>query len=605
MQDEKAAKKSPSGDGPVFAKESALKDAEDGAVQVSTVNQNDGIYDPTKESRMTRLGLTAESFKRAPGLTTTHVVDGVTDLEAPVPLQNAALQTQMKTRHLSMIAVGGSIGTGLFVGSGSALADGGPAGIVLCWITMGIMLFFTTQGIAEMAIMYPVTGGFYTLMTRFIDEGFGFAMGWNYWFQWAVTLPLELVVCGFTVEFWNTGVNLAVWITVFAAIIFILNIFGTWGFAEEEYWSSWLKLITIGIFLFSALIFVLGGGPASGDFDSYWGARLWYNPGAFANGFKGVCSVFVTAAFSFAGTELVGLAAVEHPNPRKALPKAIKMTAYRIIFVFIATIFFISLVVPYDNPDLVGGNSDANNSPLVIMYRQANVSGMPDFINVVILVSVLSIGMSSVYGGSRTLQAMGEMGYAPKCFAYVDKAGRPLLAVASVLVFFPLAYIQLVEDVGDQVFDWLLAVSGLATIFTWLAINITHIRFRMAWKRQGHHIDELPFRAFGGIWGSALSAVILVLVLVAQFYVALFPLGGTSSASERVTGFFQSYLAAPVVILFYIIGYALFRKKPKPLVEIDLVSGRKCWMSAEALNEERAKRSALPWPQRIIMILFR
>jgi amino acid transporter len=106
------------------------------------------------------------------------------------------------------------------------------------------------------------------------------------------------------------------------------------------------------------------------------------------------------------------------------------------------------------------------------MYRQANVSGMPDFINVVILVSVLSIGMSSVYGGSRTLQAMGEMGYAPKCFAYVDKAGRPLLAVASVLVFFPLAYIQLVEDVGDQVFDWLLAVSGLATIFTWVRLEI-------------------------------------------------------------------------------------------------------------------------------------
>lgn len=136
--------------------------------------------------------------------------------------------------------------------------------------------------------------------------------------------------------------------------------------------------------------------------------------------------------------------------------------------------------------------------------------------------------------------AMAEQGYAPRFMAYVDKAGRPLWALASVLVFFPLAYIN-VADVGTTVFDWLIAVSGLATIFTWLSINVAHIRFRLAWKAQGHSVDELPFQALGGIWGSFLGATILVLVLIAQVYIAIWPLGGVANGAERAESFFMAY----------------------------------------------------------------
>ncbi|KAK9893745.1 amino-acid permease inda1 [Cystobasidium minutum MCA 4210] len=567
------------------------KKAVDGSqVQVSTVGR-DGFYDPKQETVWTRLGLTAESFKRAPGTT-----GGQTD-----PM----LQQQMKNRHLNMIAVGGSIGTGLFIGSGSALGDGGPLGILIAWIIMGVMLLNTCQAIGEMAIMYPVSGGFYTLISRFVDPSWGFAMGWNYWFQWAVTLPLELTAAAFTIQFWDTQgtVNIAVWITIFTVLIFILNVFGTWGFAEEEFWSSCLKLITIAIFLIASLVFVLGGGPKSGDYGSYWGARLWHDPGALANGFPGVCAVFVTAAFSFAGTELVGLAATEHPNPIKALPSAIKMTFWRITFVFVLSLMMVGFLVPYNDERLIGGSYDANTSPFVLVFRNANVSGLPDFINAVITVSVLSIGMSCVYGGSRTMLAMAEQGYAPKFFTYVDKAGRPLWALASVLVFFPLAYIN-IADVGTTVFDWLIAVSGLATIFTWLSINIAHIRFRMAWKAQGYSVDELPFRALGGIWGSVLGATILILVLIAQVYIAIWPLGGVSSSSERAESFFMAYLALPIVIAFYLVGLIWLRRKPKGLLEIDLVSGRKCHYSADELNEQRAKRKQWPLGKRIIHALF-
>lgn len=585
-----------------------LKDGGSGVadVQVTTMKKPTGFYDPMQESKATRLGLTWESFKRAPGSTGGQVVHGQEHADPEHANDSPMLQQQMKTRHLNMIAVGGSIGTGLFIGSGKALRTGGPAALVIDWIIMGIMLLNTCQAIGEMAIMYPVSGGFYTLVSRFVDASWGFAMGWNYVFQWAVVLPLELTAAAFTLQFWdkNGSVNIAVWITIFALLVILVNVFGALGFAEEEFWSSCLKLTVIFIFLFASLVFVLGGGPSSGEYSSYVGGRYYQNPGAFANGFKGVCSVFVTAAFSFAGTELVGLAATEHPNPRKALPSAIKMTVWRISIIYVLSLLFVGLLVPYDDPRLVGGSYDANTSPFVLVFVRAGVPGLPHLINATITVSVLSIGMSCVYAGSRTLLALAEQGYAPKVFTYVDKAGRPLWAVLFIIAFFPIAYANC-ADVGTKIFDWLLALSGLSTIFTWLSINVAHIRFRMAWKAQGHHIDELPFRALGGIWGSAFGATVLVLVLIAQFYIAVSPIGGGGNTpGESVEAFFLSYLALPVVILFYIIGVLWKRTGPKKASEIDLVTGRKCWQTAEELNAWREARKQLPFFKRTKLMLF-
>lgn len=184
--------------------------------------------------------------------------------------------------------------------------------------------------LGELAVMFPVSGGFYTYSTRFIDPSWGFAMGWNYVLQWAIVLPLELTVCAITITYWNDTISEAVWICVFLASITILNIFGALGYAEEEFISSVFKLCAIVVFMIISLVLVLGGGPDHGRYNEYWGARYWYEPGAFRNGFVGFCSVFATAAFSFAGTELVGLAAAESRNPVKSLPGAIKQVFWRI-----------------------------------------------------------------------------------------------------------------------------------------------------------------------------------------------------------------------------------------------------------------------------------
>lgn len=365
--------------------------------------------------------------------------------------------------------------------------------------------------------MYPISGGFYTYATRFIDPSFGFAVGWNYLFLWSIVLPLELTVCSLVIRYWDTETSVAVWITVFLVAVIIVNVFGSIGFAEEEFWASLIKLVATVIFMIIALVLVLGGGPKDGRYNEYWGARYWYDPGAFRNGFRGFCSVFVTAAFSFTGTELVGLAAAESGNPVKSLPGAIKQVFWRIILFYVLGLFFVGLLIPSDDPRLLSDQAytDVKASPWVLIGLYANLKGLDHFMNVIILVSVLSIGVSAVFGGSRTLTALAQQGYAPKLFTYIDRSGRPLPSVIALILTGPLAYVNMSAS-GPVVFDWLQALSGLAILFSWGAICLAHIRFRSAWAYHGHSLDEIPFRAILGVYGSWIGLGLCILVLIAQ-----------------------------------------------------------------------------------------
>ncbi|KLO81306.1 putative amino acid permease NAAP1 [Fusarium fujikuroi] len=498
----------------------------------------------------------------------------------------------MKKRHLHMIAIGGSIGAGFFVGSGGALTKGGPGAVFLCFSIAGVMIFNVVHALGELAVMYPVSGGFYTYSTRFIDPSWGFAMGWNYVFQWVIVLPLELTVVSFTVQYWNKDINEAVWITVFWIFIIVINIFGTLGYAEEEFWSSIFKLAAIVIFMIVAVILICGGGPSSGNFDTYQGAKLWYDPGAFQNGSRGFCGVFVTAAFSFAGTELVGLAAAESRNPAKALPGAIKQVFWRITLFYIIGLTLVGMLVSSTDERLLNSANPYKDgtSPFVLAAKDAGLNGYDDFMNLVICISVVSIGVSAVYGGSRTLTALAEQDYAPKIFTYIDRSGRPLVSVGFNLIWGALAYIVLASS-GGLVFDWLLAVSALAALFTWGSICYAHIRFRSAWKRQGRSLDLIPFKAAGGVYGSWLGLALCFAILGMQLFVAICPPNkpGYGNAED----FFMACLAIPVVLLFWVIGY--FWKKPQWLTvdKIDLDTGLRehDW---DEINAYRAKVAS--WP---------
>ncbi|KAL4973958.1 amino acid permease/ SLC12A domain-containing protein [Aspergillus desertorum] len=475
----------------------------------------------------------------------------------------------------------------------------------LDFLIIGIMMFNVVYALGELAVMYPISGGFYTYSARFIDPSWGFAMGWNYVFQWIVIVPLELTVAGLTINYWHVDVSVAVWITVFLVAIIIINIFGALGYAEEEFWSSCLKLSAIVVFMIIALVLVCGGGPSDGKYHEYWGARLWYDPGAFRNGFKGFCSVFVTAAFSFSGTELVGLAAAESKTPTKSLPGAIKQVFWRITLFYIVGLLFVGLLVRSDDERLLGsGLIDVEASPFVILAADAGLKGYDHFMNVIILISVLSIGVSGVYGSSRTLTALAEQGYAPKFFTYVDRSGRPLWSVLVTILFGVLGYVN-VSSSGEEVFAWLQALSGLAALFTWGSICLAHIRFRKAWAYNGRSLDEIPFKAVGGVYGSYLGLFLIFIVLVAQFFVAVAPPGGGPDGGtyNDAEGFFKSYLALPVVLFFWICGYFWKRAGWLRTSQIDIDSGRR-ELDWDVINAERARVAAMPTWRRMLNLVI-
>ncbi|KAG8627003.1 hypothetical protein KVT40_005948 [Elsinoe batatas] len=482
------------------------------------------------------------------------------------------LKRHLKSRHMQMIAIGGAIGAGLFVGSGGALSRGGPASLVLCFMIVGSMLLVTCQALGELAVLYPVNGAFFTYICRFIDESWGFAIGWDYAISWLFILPFEITAACVTIEFWEGGarVNSAVWVTVFLFALSIVNVFGIRGFGEVEFVLSMIKILACSGFIILGIVINVGGVPT--DDRGYIGARYWHDPGAFRNGFKGFCSVFVTASFAFAGTEFTGLCAAETANPRKSIPQATKQVFWRITFFYIVNLFVLGLIVPSDNDRLLdasGANTKA--SPFVIAIQEAGIKALPSIFNVCITTAVLSVANSASFGSTRTIQALAGRGMAPKFFEYVDKHGRPIWCVALQIATGCLGYLNVTEKKGD-IFNWLLASSGLSCFFVWGSICLAHIRFRKAWALQRGSIEMFPYKASFGVIGSYYGLVLNILCLIAQFYVAVWPIGGGATAES----FFSAYLAGPVVILLYLIWKAISGEWTKPWVkiaEIDLATG--------------------------------
>lgn len=498
---------------------------------------------------------------------------------------NAPLNRKLKSRHLQMIAIGGSIGTGLFVGSGGALRNGGPAGILIAYALIGTMMYCTVQSLGELAITFPVSGAFVTYNSRFIDPSWGFAMAWNYGMQWLVVFPLELVAAAIVVEYWNEDINSAAFVAIFWVAICAINFFGVKGYGEAEFAFSFIKVIAVIGYIFLGIILAAGGGPTK----EYIGGRYWGNPGAFANGFKGVCVNFVSAAFAFAGTELVGLAAAETKDPRKSLPSATKQVFWRITLFYIISLCLVGLLVPYDDPQLEGRSSyDAHASPFVISIQNGGIGGLPHVMNAVILIAVLSVGNSSVYASSRTLAALACSGQAPKFLAYIDKTGRPLYAIIVQCLFGLIAFVTASSKSGE-VFDWLLALSGLSSVMTWGSINLCHIRFRRALYAQGRGTDEIAYCSQVGIYGAAWGLTMNILVLGFQFWIALFPLGAPPDAET----FFKTYLAVPVVLVFWI-AHKIYRKNWRfyfRATEIDIDTGRR-ELDLDVLKQEIAEERA-------------
>jgi amino acid transporter len=461
------------------------------------------------------------------------------------------------------------------------------------------MLYCTVHALGEMAVLFPVAGSFSAYSTRFIDPAWGFAMGWNYALQWLVVLPLEIVAATFTIEYWtkdNGGsISNYAYVAIFLVLIVVINLFGVKGYGEAEFIFAIIKITAVIGFSILGIIINIGGGPEGG----YIGGMYWKDPGPFNNGFKGLCSVFVNAAFAFSGTELVGLAAAETANPRKSLPTAVKQVFWRITLFYIVSLTIVGLLVPYTDERLLqnGNGTSAVASPFVIAIQNAGIEGLPSVFNAVIMIAVLSVGNSSIYGSSRTLAALAEQHQAPRIFAYIDRQGRPLVSIAFASAIGLLAFLAGADnELRDETFNWLLALSALSAVFTWLSICLAHIRFRKGWRVQGHSLSELAFRSQPGLIGSYVGLIFNILVLVAQFWVAFAPFDyGELSTSVRLQRFFSIYLALPVTIAFYIPYKFYYRTSVVRSHNMDLHTGIRELNIEALIEEEREERKK--WPK--------
>ncbi|GME62271.1 amino acid permease [Neofusicoccum parvum] len=471
-----------------------------------------------------------------------------------------------------MIGFCSGIGTGLFIGTGSAYAKAGPAGLLLAYAIVGSVLWCVMQSIAELATLFPTAGSFPHWATRFIDPSVGFSLAISYGYCYTIAIGSECSAAAVIVAYW-TDISPAVVITIGLVLILAINLMSVRFYGESEVIGGAVKVLCFVGLIFVSIVITAGGAPAN---DAI-GFRYWNNPGAWVdyNGitgptghFLGFLSAFVNASFSFIGVETVVISAAESVDPHRAIPKAARRVTYRIGFFYILGAFLIGLIVDPRNADLVSGSGNANSSPWVIAIKQAGISVLPSIVNACILVSAWSAGNSYCWVGSRMIVAMTTDRQLPQIFGRTWKNGVPWVAVIASWLFGPLAYLSLGSGGAPQAFTWLLNLSTVAGLIAWATLCFCYIRFHRALKVQGVSRDSLPWKApwqpFAAWWGFIGATII---TLVAGFPVFL---KGNWSTSD----FVASYIGIPIFIVPIIVWKVVHRTKFARAYSIDLWSGR-------------------------------
>ncbi|EEP80338.1 hypothetical protein UREG_05180 [Uncinocarpus reesii 1704] len=442
------------------------------------------------------------------------------------------------------------------------------------------MIAIVVVSLRQMATFIPISAPFTSYGTRFVDPSLGFAMGMGYiGFSWAITCALQLTatrpnhpVQGSLKATWPSYID----------IISGLSIIG--------YQFVWHSLFGI----------CMNAGVGK---QGYLGFTYWKDPGAFApylldvigedrvalGKFIGFWAVLIQAGFSYQGTELVGVAVGETMNPRKSVPAAIKKTFYRILFLFVLTVFFIGILIPYTNKDLLSDASDASASPFVIAVKLAGVKTLPGLINGVLLTVVLSAANSNVYSGSRIVVGLAQVGCAPRFFMRTTAKGVPIPSVLFTSAFGLLGFLNLSNN-GSVVFQWFTNISSIAGFISWSCINGCHIRFMRALRARNINRDELPYKAPLEPYLAYYGLFFNVLIIITQGFTAFIP--------WSTTNFFIAYISLILFVVLFIGHKAVFRTRLVKLWEVDLDTGRlesdlEPWDSKEPLTFKQKVRHRL------------
>ncbi|KAH7032701.1 amino acid permease [Microdochium trichocladiopsis] len=480
----------------------------------------------------------------------------------------------LSPRHVQLMAIGGSIGVGLWVGVGGVLSKAGPLSLVLGYMFWGLLFVWPLNlCVAEMCAYLPIRGSIFELASRYVDPALGFAMGWTYFFAGTMLVCVEYSAVSTVIQYWNADINPAAWIALAMVSCVAVNVIAVKFYGESEFIMASFKVILLFGLCFLTLITMSGGNPRH---DAY-GFRNWGN-GDFMHPYYTTGStgrflawweVVIYAAFTIAGPDMIALAAGEIQNPRRTIPRVAKLVFYRLVGFYVVGVLCVGIICSSTDPGLLGaiksGEPGAGASPWVIGIKNLGIEGLPSVINAAILLSGWSCGNAYLYSASRTLYGLAKDGQAPKIFLKCTKAGVPIWCVLAVSLITCISFL-VADNNSSEVFFWFVDLTTTALIMTYTMMYIAYVGWYRARTAQGMDPASLPYRApwapytaYGG-----LSLGVLLLIFV----------GWNSFVPWDTRDFVTNYFGVAWGVFMFVLWKVLKKTKMVSPAEADLISGK-------------------------------
>ena len=462
-------------------------------------------------------------------------MDDATTAESPGRLADkgdAGYDKALKNRHLQMIAIGGSIGTGLFLGAGGRLAQGGP-GLAIAYAICGVFAFLMVRALGELAIRRPSSGAFVSYAREFLGERGAYVTGWFFFLDWAVTVMADITAVALYLHYWSLFRPVPQWVLalVALAIVFVLNMLSVRMFGEAEFWFALIKVAAIVAFMLIAIWVIIVGAPVADTTAGFH--NITDSGGFFPLGIAPVFALTLGVIFAFGGTEMVGVAAGEAAEASRILPKAINSMILRIFVFYVGSVILMALVLPYTA-------YSSNESPFVTFFSGIGIPHAGDIIQVVVLTAALSSLNAGLYSTGRTLRSMAVAGEAPGFAARLNRHHVPYggIIITSTLGLFGVA---LNAFLAEDAFEIVMNLAGIGIAGTWAMILVTHLSFLRRVRagkeqRPAYHMPGAPFTNYlslaffivvvasnltsaSGRWTLALFAVVVVAMIGGWFAV--------------------------------------------------------------------------------------
>ena len=458
----------------------------------------------------------------------------------PAPVETG-LRRSMGPRHLIMIAMGGVIGSGLFLSSGYTISQAGPLGAVIAYLVGAFVVYLVMACLGELAIAYPVSGAFHIYASRSIGPATGFATAWLYWLCWAVAIGSEFTASGLLMQRWFPDIEVWVWCLVFAAMLFGFNAFSSKFFGESEFWFSIVKVGAIIALIVFGGAALFGFHPLSeSNNHPFLLENFNTSGGLFPNGFTGVLVTALAVFYAFSGSELIGVAAGETKDPAKNIPKAMRSTVIRLLIFFVGAIAVIAATVPFDQVGL-------DESPFVTVFSSVGIPFAADIMNFVIITALLSAGNSGLFSCARMLYSLADEGHAPRALKRLTRRGIPLIALSVSMVG---GLASLVSSVAapETVYLALVSIAGFAVVGVWMSITASHFFHRRAFVRNGGRVEDLAYKA-----------PLFPLVPILAFTLCLVSLVGIAFDPSQIAAL---YFGVPFVAACYLFFHFRYGRKP-------------------------------------------